>query len=153
MPRWGTSTEYSQHMFSWRNKKNINLIPTLIYTYGALINNKKRIQQNKNTFHTFLLSLASFVFFNLAICCSLTDVLSIHNTSTASCSLRRYLFTPTITSVIVQKNTSDTVLLFQRHIKLDISFNFSRDHLKEMSNLIVFEKGDKSFKMFVFIYN
>ena len=26
----GTSDEYPQHMFLWRNKKNINLIPTLI---------------------------------------------------------------------------------------------------------------------------
>ena len=26
----GSSNEYSQHMFSWRNKKNINPIPTLI---------------------------------------------------------------------------------------------------------------------------
>ena len=29
-PQWGTSNEYSQHIFSWRNKQNINLIPTLI---------------------------------------------------------------------------------------------------------------------------
>ena len=26
-PRWGTSNEYRQHMFSWRNKKNIMWIP------------------------------------------------------------------------------------------------------------------------------
>ena len=30
-PHRGASNEYQQHMFSWRNKKNINLIPTLIY--------------------------------------------------------------------------------------------------------------------------
>ena len=31
---WGASNEYPQHMFSWRNKKNINLIPTLIKAYA-----------------------------------------------------------------------------------------------------------------------
>ena len=31
-PHRGTSNEYPQHMFSWRNKKNIYL-PTLIWTY------------------------------------------------------------------------------------------------------------------------
>ena len=35
VPRQGTSKEYLQHMFLWRNKKNISLIPTLIYTYEA----------------------------------------------------------------------------------------------------------------------
>ena len=29
----GASNEYPQHMFSSRNKKNINLLPTLIRTY------------------------------------------------------------------------------------------------------------------------
>ena len=29
-PRWGTSNEYPQHMFSSSNKKTVNLIPTLI---------------------------------------------------------------------------------------------------------------------------
>ena len=29
-PHWGASNEYPQHMFLWRNKKNINLKPTLI---------------------------------------------------------------------------------------------------------------------------
>ena len=33
-PRWGASNEYSQHMFSWRNKKNI--IPPLICSYADL---------------------------------------------------------------------------------------------------------------------
>ena len=32
-PLQSFSNEYPQHMFSWRNKKNIYLIPTLIYTY------------------------------------------------------------------------------------------------------------------------
>ena len=32
-PHWGTSNEYPQHMFSWRNKKNILWIPPLIYSY------------------------------------------------------------------------------------------------------------------------
>ena len=30
VPQRGTSNEYPQQMFSWRNKKNINLIATLI---------------------------------------------------------------------------------------------------------------------------
>ena len=30
VPQLGTSNEYPQHMFSWRNQKNIYLIPTLI---------------------------------------------------------------------------------------------------------------------------
>ena len=30
VPRRGASNEYPQHMFLWRNKKTINLIPTLI---------------------------------------------------------------------------------------------------------------------------
>ena len=34
VPQQGASNEYPQHMFSWRNKKNIYLIPTLILTYG-----------------------------------------------------------------------------------------------------------------------
>ena len=29
-PQQGTSNEYPDHMFSWRSKKNIYLIPTLI---------------------------------------------------------------------------------------------------------------------------
>ena len=29
-PRWGASNEYPQHTFSWRNKKNIYQIPSLI---------------------------------------------------------------------------------------------------------------------------
>ena len=33
VPHRGTSNECPQHMFSWRNKKNIYLIPTLILTY------------------------------------------------------------------------------------------------------------------------
>ena len=32
MPRWGTSNEYQQHMFSWTNKKNLNLD----YSYGYI---------------------------------------------------------------------------------------------------------------------
>ena len=32
-PHWGTSNEYPQHMFSWRNKKTIMWIPTLICSY------------------------------------------------------------------------------------------------------------------------
>ena len=30
VPRRGASNEYPQHMFLWRNKKNIYLLPTLI---------------------------------------------------------------------------------------------------------------------------
>ena len=36
MPRQGASNEYPQHMFSWRNKKNIYLISPLICSYGSL---------------------------------------------------------------------------------------------------------------------
>ena len=32
-PRRGASNEYPQHMFSWRNKKNIVWIPSLICSY------------------------------------------------------------------------------------------------------------------------
>ena len=35
-PRRGASDEYPQHMFSWRNKKNIVWIPPLIYSYDCL---------------------------------------------------------------------------------------------------------------------
>ena len=34
-PCRGTSNEYPQHMFSWRNKKNIYRIPSLIQTYAV----------------------------------------------------------------------------------------------------------------------
>ena len=34
-PRRGASNDYPQHMFSSRNKKAINLIPILIWTYGG----------------------------------------------------------------------------------------------------------------------
>ena len=34
---WGTSNEYPQYMFSWRNNKNIYLIPTLIWSYGRWV--------------------------------------------------------------------------------------------------------------------
>ena len=30
---WGTSNVYPQHMFSWRNKKNILWLPALIWSY------------------------------------------------------------------------------------------------------------------------
>ena len=30
VPQWGTSNEYQQHMFCWRNKKNIMWISTLV---------------------------------------------------------------------------------------------------------------------------
>ena len=33
VPRWGASNEYPQHMFLWRNKKNIMWIPRLICSY------------------------------------------------------------------------------------------------------------------------
>ena len=34
-PWRGASNEYPQHMFSWRNKKNIMWIPPLICSYGS----------------------------------------------------------------------------------------------------------------------
>ena len=33
VPHWGTSNEYPQHMFLWRNKKNIFLDNPLIWSY------------------------------------------------------------------------------------------------------------------------
>ena len=33
IPRWGTSNEYPQHTFLWKNKKNINLDTTIIWSY------------------------------------------------------------------------------------------------------------------------
>ena len=33
-PYWDTSNEYPQHMPSWRNKKNIYMIPPFIWSYG-----------------------------------------------------------------------------------------------------------------------
>ena len=35
VPHWGTSNEYPQHMFLWRNKKNIFLIPPQIWSYDT----------------------------------------------------------------------------------------------------------------------
>ena len=35
VPWRGASNENPQHMFSWRNKKNIYRIPSLIYTYAG----------------------------------------------------------------------------------------------------------------------
>ena len=35
-PRWGASNEYPQHMFLWRNKKNIMWIPPLICSYVCI---------------------------------------------------------------------------------------------------------------------
>ena len=45
-PRQGASNEYPQHMFSWRNKKNIYLILTLIYTNGRLCSFNASVQSN-----------------------------------------------------------------------------------------------------------
>ena len=36
-PRWGTSDEYPQHIFSRRNKKNIHLHTPLIWSYAEVI--------------------------------------------------------------------------------------------------------------------
>ena len=33
VPNWGTSNEYPQHMFSWRNKKNIYVATPIIWSY------------------------------------------------------------------------------------------------------------------------
>ena len=38
VPHWGTSNEYPQHMFSWRNKKNIFLAWLLIWSYDQSSN-------------------------------------------------------------------------------------------------------------------
>ena len=44
VPHWGTSNEYLQHMFSWRNWKNIYLIPLITRTIKQ---NKKQQQKKK----------------------------------------------------------------------------------------------------------
>ena len=36
-PRWGASNEFPQHMFSCRNKKNVYLIPPLVWSYDMRI--------------------------------------------------------------------------------------------------------------------
>ena len=36
--RWGASNEYQQHMFLWRNKKNICQVAPLIWSYASLFN-------------------------------------------------------------------------------------------------------------------
>ena len=36
VPQWGTSDEYPQHMFSWRNKKNIYLIHPLTCSFHCI---------------------------------------------------------------------------------------------------------------------
>ena len=36
VPHLGTSNEYPQHMFSWRNKKNIYVTPHLIWSNWLL---------------------------------------------------------------------------------------------------------------------
>ena len=38
VPRRSASNEYPQHMFSWRNKKNIMWVPPLICSYEDLVN-------------------------------------------------------------------------------------------------------------------
>ena len=38
------SNEYPQHMFSWRNKKNIFLIPPLIWSYDFRLNRNAVIE-------------------------------------------------------------------------------------------------------------
>ena len=46
-PRRGASNEYPQHMISWRNKKNIMWIPSLICSYGyAYGSGKENTQMN-----------------------------------------------------------------------------------------------------------
>ena len=44
-PRRGASNEYPQHMFSWRNKKKIMLIPPLICSYPFLLADREEGSQ------------------------------------------------------------------------------------------------------------
>ena len=41
MPCFGASNEYSQHVFSWKNKKNLFLIPTLVWSYAYAPDKRK----------------------------------------------------------------------------------------------------------------
>ena len=41
MPQWGTSNEYPQHMFLWRNKKYIYLLLSLKQSYDFIFTNIK----------------------------------------------------------------------------------------------------------------
>ena len=56
-PRWGASNEYPQHMFSWRNKKNIMWLPPLICRYG---DNERFCAMKHHTDMTWILPLAGF---------------------------------------------------------------------------------------------
>ena len=57
VPQRGASNEYPQHMFSWRNKKNIMWIPHLICSYGFMkkyipkktyLNKKQSFKKKRN---------------------------------------------------------------------------------------------------------
>ena len=60
VPHWSASNEYPQYRLSWRNKKNIFLIPPLIWSYGRYGNHDTRfgkfrvstiwVKQNSLTF-------------------------------------------------------------------------------------------------------
>ena len=41
-PRRGTSNEYPQHMFLWRNKKNIMWTPPLICSYEYVVGTQQK---------------------------------------------------------------------------------------------------------------
>ena len=56
-PHRGASNEYPQHTFSWRNKKNIYRIPSLIWTYAeALLSTNNIYFQREIFILTLLLS-------------------------------------------------------------------------------------------------
>ena len=46
-PRWGASNKYPQHMFSWKNKKNINIFPEKKVPYLELC----LLMETSGTFH------------------------------------------------------------------------------------------------------
>ena len=62
--------------------------------------NYKSINRHKGAGLTSLLSRSTFILLIRSSCCFLTEVLSIARTSMLPSSSRRYLFTPTIVSVV-----------------------------------------------------
>ena len=73
-PRWGASNEYPQHMFSWRNKKNIMWIPLLICSYESDQNlglsawrnpwlSKRHAQSSRNLFYWCRTAVRQIVIF------------------------------------------------------------------------------------------
>ena len=63
---WGASNEYPQHMFSWRNKKNIYLISPLIWGFagvGGWVHNLLGERYLSNDYVTMWLYVCSYLLF------------------------------------------------------------------------------------------